>query len=103
MIGDAVAAGKRGNSYKAGPEFKQKNSKGRSYKHVEGRSSSDGGGGKETAKVAKSAHKTGPRPGVNVEDRQAPHKQRERKEVRYVNQGQIIDEWTRGKRGSYKA
>ncbi|MGP6156253.1 MAG: hypothetical protein ACLPYS_01730 [Vulcanimicrobiaceae bacterium] len=102
MIGDAVAAGKRGNTYAAGPEFKKKNSKGQSHKHVDGPRASHGGGDHENAKVAKRAHKTGPRPGVNVADRQSPHKQREKKEVKHVNQGQILDEWCSGKRGSYK-
>jgi len=102
MIGDAVAAGKRGNTYAAGPEFKKKNHKGRSHKHVDGPRSSHGGGDGETEKVAKRAHRTGPRPGTNVADRQAPHKQREFKEVRHVDQGNILDEWCKGKRGSYK-
>src|ERR1700676_3790500 len=102
MIADAFAAGKRGNTYAKGPEFKKKNAEGRSYKHVEGKRASHGGGGPETAKVAKSAHKTGPRPGTNTSDKQAPHKQRERKEVKHVDQGQILNEWCAGKRGSYK-
>ena len=102
MIGDAFAAGKRGNTYKAGPEFKKKNSEGRSHKHVDGLRSSHGGGDQENKKIAKRAHKTGPRPGVNVADRQAPHKQRERKEVKHIDQGQILSEWCAGKRGSYK-
>jgi hypothetical protein len=102
MIGDAVAAGKRGNTYVKGPEFKKKNHKGQSYKHVDGARKSDGGGGRETEKVAKRAHRTGPRPGTNVADRQAPHKQREKKEVKHIDQGQILNEWCSGKRGSYK-
>jgi hypothetical protein len=102
MIGDAIAAGKRGNSYAKGPEYKKKNHAGRSHKHVDGPRSSHGGGDKETEKVAKSAHRTGPRPGTNTSDKQKPHKQREHKEVRHVDQGQILDEWVRGKRGSYK-
>jgi len=102
MIGDAVARGKRGNTEEAGPEFKKKNHKGRSHKHVDGPRKSHGGGDHENAKAAKSAHRTGPRPGVNTSDKQAPHKQREFKEVKHVNQGQILDEWCCGKRGSYK-
>ena len=102
MIGDAVARGRRSSTEKAGPEYKKKNSEGRSFKHVEGMRSSSGGGGKETAKIAKRAHKTGPRPGTNTSDKQAPHKQREHKEVKHVNQGQILDEWCKGKRGCYK-
>jgi hypothetical protein len=102
MIGDAAAAGKRGSTYAKGPEFKKKNSEGRSYKHVDGPRKSHGGGGEETARVAKRAHKTGPRPGTNTSDKQAPHKQREHKEVRHVDQGQILNEWCKGKRGSYK-
>lgn len=102
MIGDAVAAGKRGNTHAKGPEFKKKNHKGASHKHVDGPRSSHGGGDKENAKVAKSAHKTGPRPGTSTTDKQAPHKQREKKEVRHIDQGQILNEWCSGKRGSYK-
>lgn len=102
MIGDAVAAGKRGNNYAKGPEFKKKNSEGRSYKHVDGPRFSHGGGGHELEKTAKRAHRTGPRPGTNVADRQAPHKQREKKEVRHVDQGQILSEWCSGKRKDYK-
>jgi hypothetical protein len=106
MIGDARAAGKRGNTYAAGPEYKKKNGEGRSFKHVAGRGKgeggSEGGGAKETEKVAKRAHRTGPRPGTNTSDKQKPHKQREHKEVRHVDQGQILNEWCSGKRGSYK-
>jgi hypothetical protein len=103
MIGDAVAAGKRGNTYAKGPEYKKKKSEGSAFKHVAGRKhGSEGGGDRENAKVAKRAHSTGPRPGTNVADRQAPHKQRESKEIRHINQGQILNEWCSGKRGSYK-
>ena|SRR5271166_1667728 len=102
MIGDAVARGKRGSTSAAGPEFKKKNSQGRSHRHVDGPNASHGGGDHETAKVAKRAHRTGPRPGVNVADRQSPRKQRESKEVKHVDQGQILNEWCAGKRGSYK-
>ncbi len=101
MIGDAVAAGKRGNTYAKGPEFKKKNSHGRSHKHVDGPRSSHGGGDHETAKVAKRARASaGPK--YDTSDKQAPHKQRERKEVRHVDQGQILNEWCAGRRGSYK-
>ena len=86
--------------------FKEKNSQGRSFKHVAGRtgkdSHSDGGGAIETHMKAKRAHKKGPRPGTNAADRQRPHKQREHKEVKHVDQGDILDEWCSGKRGSYK-
>ena len=102
MIGDVVSQGKRGNTYAKGPEFKKKNGEGRSYKHIDGARKSDGGGGHETKKAAKRAHRTGPRPGTNVADRQAPHKQREKKEVKHIDQGQILSEWCSGKRGSYK-
>ncbi len=82
--------------------FKEKNSEGRSFKHVEGKRSGDGGSGTETKKVAKRAHKGGQRPGTGTADKQAPHKQREPKELKHVNQGDIINEWCSGKRGSYK-
>jgi hypothetical protein len=101
MIGDAVAAGKRGNSYKAGPEFKKKNSEGRSHKHVDGPRLSHGGGDTENKKSAKSARSSaGPK--FNTSDKQAPHKQRASKELKHVDQGQILNEWCAGKRGSYK-
>jgi hypothetical protein len=102
MIGDAVAKGRRSSTYEKGPEFKKKNSEGRSHKHVDGPREGHGGGDHETKKIAKRAHRTGPRPGVNVADRQAPHKQREPKELKHVDQGQILNEWCAGKRGSYK-
>jgi hypothetical protein len=102
MIGDSKASGKRHSTKEHGPEFKKKNSEGRSYKHVDGDRKSDGGGGRETKHAARRAHKTGPRPGVNGPDRQAPHKQKERIENKHVDQGQILDEWCRGKRGCYK-
>jgi len=92
----------RGSTREFGPEFKKKNSEGRSHKHVDGPRSSHGGGDHETKKAAKRAHRTGPRPGTNTSDKQAPHKQRERKEVKHVDQGQILNEWCSGKRGSYK-
>jgi hypothetical protein len=82
--------------------FKKKNSEGRSIKHVDGPRSSHGGGDTENAKVAKKAHRTGPRPGTNTPDRQAPHKQREKKELKHVDQGDILNEWCSGKRPSYK-
>jgi hypothetical protein len=102
MIGDAAARGKRHSTKAHGPEFKKKNSHGQSHKHVDGPRSSHGGGDHENAHRAKSAHKTGPRPGTNTSDKQAPHKQREAKELKHVDQGDIINEWCRGKRGSYK-
>jgi hypothetical protein len=82
--------------------FQKKNSEGRSIKHVDGPRASHGGGDTENAKVAKKAHKTGPRPGTSTPDKQAPHKQRAKKELKHVDQGQIMDEWCCGKRGSYK-
>lgn len=82
--------------------FKKKNSEGRSVKHIDGPRSGQGGGDHETKKVAKRAHRTGPRPGTNTSDKQAPRKQRESKELKHVDQGQILDEWVRGKRGTYK-
>jgi hypothetical protein len=85
-----------------GPEFKKKNSEGRSYKHVDGPRSSHGGGDHENEHAAKRAHKTGPRPGTNTSDKQAPHKQVRSKELKHVDQGDILNEWCRGKRGSYK-
>jgi hypothetical protein len=82
--------------------FKKKNSEGRSHKHVDGPRKSHGGGDHENAAKAKRAHSTGPRPGTNTSDKQAPHKQKAAKELKHVDQGQIIDEWCRGKRGCYK-
>jgi hypothetical protein len=82
--------------------FKKKNSEGRSIKHVDGPREGQGGGDHENKKVAKRAHRTGPRPGTNTSDKQAPHKQRESKELKHVDQGQILNEWCSGKRGSYK-
>jgi hypothetical protein len=82
--------------------FQKKNSEGRSIKHVDGPREGHGGGDSETKKVAKRAHRTGPRPGTNTTDKQKPHKQRESKELKHVDQGDILNEWCAGKRGSYK-
>lgn len=101
MIGDAVARGKRGNTQAHGPEFKQKNSKGQSFKTVTP-AASDGGGDHEQKQTAKRMNSKGQRPGVGIADRQAPHKQQAHKGLKHVDQGQIIDEWCAGKRGSYK-
>jgi hypothetical protein len=93
---------KRSSTREAGPEFKKKNSENQSYKHVDGPRKSHGGGDDENKKSAKRAHKTGPRPGTNTSDKQAPHKQKERKELKHVDQGSILNEWCCGKRGNYK-
>jgi hypothetical protein len=82
--------------------FKKKNSEGRSLKHIDGPREGHGGGDHENKKVAKSAHRKGQRPGTSTSDKQAPHKQREFKELKHVDQGQILNEWCSGKRGSYK-
>jgi hypothetical protein len=82
--------------------FRKKNAEGRSFKHVDGPPSSHGGGDHETKKVAKSAHRKGPRPGTNTSDKQAPHKQRAVKELKHVDQGDILSEWCAGKRKDYK-
>ena len=82
--------------------FKKKNSEGRSLKTVDGPREGRGGGDHETKRVAKHAHRTGPRPGTNTTDKQKPHKQRESKELKHVDQGDILNEWCSGKRGSYK-
>jgi hypothetical protein len=102
MIGDAVARGKRGNTTAHGPEFKKKLHKGQAHKHIDGPRKSHGGGDHENAKAAKRAHSTGPRPGTNTSDKQAPHKQKERKELKHVDQGDIINDWCCGKRKGYK-
>jgi hypothetical protein len=102
MIGDARAAGKRHSTRAHGPEFKKKNAEGQSHKHIDGMRHSHGGGDHETKRAARRAHAKGPRPGVDVADRQAPHKQVRRIEGKHVDQGQILDEWCRGKRGCYK-
>ncbi len=82
--------------------FKKKNSEGRSIKHIDGPRASHGGGDHENSRAAKRAHRKGPRPGTNTSDKQAPHKQREPKELKHVNQGDILEDWCHGKRGSYK-
>lgn len=87
-----------------GPAFKAHNAngKGRSHKHLAEHGVSDGGGGHETTRAAKRVVAGRHPPGVGVADRQAPHKQREAKEVKYLNPRQILDEWCKGKRSSYK-
>lgn len=105
MIGDAVAQGKRGSTRAHGPEYKRRNSRGQSYKHVTpstGADDTDSGGDRLTRHTAKRMHKGMKPHSPGVADRQAPHKQKERIENKHVDQGQIIDEWCRGKRKAYK-
>lgn len=64
MIGDAVAAGKRGSTTKAGPTYKAKNSEGKSFKHVAiGHESDSGSKHKEVSHTARRSTK-GMRPGT---------------------------------------
>jgi hypothetical protein len=108
MIGDAKARGKRHSTKAHGPEYKKKNSHGRSYKHATpstGKDDTDSGGDSLTRKTAKAMHSAGPLQGKtrhHMHDKQAPHKQKEAKELKHVDQRDILDEWCRGKRGSYK-
>jgi hypothetical protein len=108
MIGDASARGKRGNTTKHGPEYKKKNSEGRSYKHVpdsKGKNDTDSGGDSLTRKTARAMHSAGPLQKStrhHMHDKQAPHKQKERKETKHIDQGDIINEWCRGQRGNYR-
>lgn len=105
MIGDAIARGKRKSTRAHGPEYKEKNSKGRSYKHAQpstGEDDTDSGGHREQRHTAKRMHKGMKPHGVGVSDKQAPHKQKERKEVKHVDQGDLLNEWCCGKRKSYR-
>jgi hypothetical protein len=105
MIGDAFARGKRHSTKAHGPEYKKKNSRGQSHKHVpdsKGENDTDSGGDSLTRKTSKAMHSKGTKPGVGVSDRQAPHKQVRTKELKHVDQRNIINEWCSGKRGSYK-
>jgi hypothetical protein len=58
--------------------LKEKNSKGRSFKTLDGPRKGDGGGGKELSKRAKSTNRKGPNTGPG-KDKQNPAKQRDRK------------------------
>jgi len=62
------------------------------------------GGEHETFKTGKRIkRKTGQHSnGGEQPDKQAPHKQKARIENKHVAQGDIINEWCRGKRGCYK-
>jgi hypothetical protein len=106
MIGDAAARGKRHSTKAHGPEFKTKNSEGRSFKHIAsstGKNDTHSGGDSLTRKTARAMHSGGPRAGgAKMTDKQAPHKQTVSKELKHVDQGDIINEWCCGKRGSYK-
>jgi hypothetical protein len=105
MIGDAAARGKRHSTRAHGPEFKKKNSEGRSHKHIEtstGKNDNDSGGDALTRVSAKKMHKAMKSFSPGVADRQAPHKQRESKELKHVDQGDILNEWCCGKRKAYK-
>jgi len=105
MIGDARAAGKRHSTRAHGPEFKKKLSEGQAHKHVAGPRHHDSGGDHENHHSAKSAHKKGPLQGStrhHMSDKQAPHKQKERIELKHVDQGDLLDQWARGKRKHYR-
>lgn len=98
MIGTGIRKepGRKTNPYPA------KNAKGKSYKTVASRADkgSDGGGGAETAKVAKSAGKGMP-PGVGVGRTTA--KPYQGKNSQGQSHKTVIDEWCSGKRKSYRA
>jgi hypothetical protein len=107
MIGDACAAGKRHSTTAKGPEFKQKNSRGRSFKHIAKPKNGDPSGSDAEVDIPAAAATRGMRVGTGGKDHQAPHKQKERKEVKYMPEGKLarearINDWVSGKRGSYK-
>ncbi len=107
MIGDVRHGhGKRKSTRAHGPEYKEKNSEGRSHKHVQpstGKDDSDSGGHREQKHTGRRMnHPMTGRRGPHTSDKQAPHKQKERIENRHVDQGQILDEWCRGKRKAYR-
>jgi hypothetical protein len=102
MIGDAAARGKRKSTLAPGPEFKEKNHRGSSFKHIPGSPRKNSGGAHEQHATAKRMHAKGSRPGVGHPDRQAPHHQKARKETEHNEPGDLIDQWVQGKRGSYK-
>lgn len=82
--------------------FKKKNSEGRSHKHVDGPRMGHGGGDHENRHAARRAHRTGPRPGTNTSDKQGPHLQKAVKELKHVDQGDLINNWCLGKSKRYK-
>ena len=105
MIGDAAARGKRSSTLKAGPEWKQKNSRGSSFKHVQpstGKDDNDSGGHREQKSTAKRMHKQMKPFSPGVADRQAPHHQRNVKESEHNEPGDIIEDWCKGKRKGYR-
>ena len=101
MLGDAFARGKRKSTRAHGPEYKAKNHKGRSHKHIAAHAERDSGGDQEMGGPA--AHAThGHRPGTATRDKQAPHKQKERIENKHIDQGDLLDQWCRGKSKRYR-
>ena len=82
--------------------YRKKNSEGRSHKHVAPAGKSDGGGEHELKHKARRAHPNRGQRGPDVADRQAPHKQRAVKELKHIDQGDLINDWVMGKRKSYK-
>jgi hypothetical protein len=81
--------------------FTKKLSRGQAHKHVDGPRASRGGGDHENASKAKRAHRKGPRPGTNTSDKQAPHLQRAVKELKHIDQGDLINKWCCGKSKGY--
>ena len=74
----------------AGPEFKKKNSHGRSFKHIDKPADRDSGGGHEVGAPARRMTK-GHKAGTATRDKQNPKEQRARK----------IEAWCEGKSKGY--
>jgi hypothetical protein len=62
----------------------------------------DSGGEHETKHTARRMHKGMKPHSPGVADRQAPHKQRAIKELKHIDQGDLVNSWCLGKRKGYK-
>lgn len=94
---------KRHSTTKLGPEFKKKNSEGRSHKHVDGPRHGHSGGDYEGCETAEGMHKGMKPMSPGVKDRQSPRVQQEPKEVGYIREGKLkVERWVAGKSRSYK-
>jgi hypothetical protein len=82
--------------------FTKKNYRGQSHKHVDGPRSGHGGGDHENKHAARRTNRSGPNKGPEVADRQAPHKQRAVKELKHIDQGDLVNKWCLGKSKGYK-
>ena len=110
MIGDTKARGKVRSTTSPGPEFKKKNSRGKSYKTIDThKDEPDDSGDADTHDVAKRSTR-GMRTGTGLPNGQGPmpYERKGRGGFKTTgapgnsDSGCAVGAWCKGKRGSYK-